>query len=139
RFDLRRIGAARRAEFPRTGGKIYGTRGRRADRHHDAIETQLPIAQHDNDRSRADDARRESALSLARRRQRRRLDRNSPLSQTTGAADLARRVDHGVRRRIVLVRPAAARWRAEACGENGYAAGGVGRAQMRWLYLIVVL
>ena len=56
----------------------------------------------------------EPALSVARRSQRRRLDRGPALSQAAGAADLARRRGDDARRRAVAVRPAAARRRAEA-------------------------
>ena len=60
----------------------------------------------------------EPALSLARRSQRRRLDRGPALLQAAGAADLARRGGDDARRRAVAVRPAPARRRAEA-GDGG--------------------
>ena len=63
-------------------------------------------------RGRADDARREPALRLARRQRAGRGDCGAHLSQAAGAADLARRDHHGMRRLAVAVRPAPAGRRA---------------------------
>ena len=122
--------------------KFTVRQGGDVDRRHGAVEAHLPVAAELDHRSRADDARREPALSLARRSQRGRLDRGAALSQAAGAADLARRGGDGVRRRAVAVRPAAAGRRAEAgqAAQAGDAAGGVSRDASRgpWLHCLVV-
>ena len=104
--------------YRETDRQVHRAPGRQCHRHHGAVEAHLPVAAELDHRSRAADARREPALSFARRSQRRRLDRDPALSQAAGAADLARRRGDVPRRRAVAVRPAAADRRAEA-GQAG--------------------
>ncbi len=99
RPDLRRHGDAAGAELSRADRQVHRAPGRQCHRHHGAVEAHLPVAAELDHRGRAADARREPALSVARRSQRRRLDRGAALSQAAGAADLARRRGDGPRRR----------------------------------------
>ncbi len=94
---------------------------RRTDRTHGAEPAHLPGPQHGDHRSRADDARRQPALSFARRSEQGRQRSGAALLQAARAADLARRHGHVLRRRPVAVRPAAAHRRA-AAGEGQSAA-----------------
>ena len=92
-----------RSELHCAGGQVYGPQRRRGDRHDGAVQAQLCLAPDDDERSGADDARAKPALSVARRYQRRRLDRDPALLQADGDADLVRRRGDDVGRRSVAV------------------------------------
>ena len=127
-YDLsfRRHGEPGRLELPRDRRALHGAQGRHGDRRHGAVETHLPVARwHVDHRGGAADARRQPALSVARRQQCRRIDRGAALPQAAGAADLARGVGDGAGRRAVVVGPQVADRRAEAGGEDCGAAGGI--------------
>jgi Cytochrome c-type biogenesis protein CcmF C-terminal len=85
------------------------------DKRDRAVEACLSVARrHVDHRGRIADARRQPAPPVARRQQRRRLDRAAAVSQAAGALDLARGAGDGAGRRAVIVGPPIADRRAEA-------------------------
>ncbi len=126
RIEARRRVAAAGAEFSRDDRAVRGEPRRQAAQRDDAVEAQLHHAGVVDNRGGAADARRQPALYLAWRYQRRRRHRGAHLSQAAGAADLVGTCPDGVRRHAVAVGSPAAGRRAEAGqGAARIAGGGV--------------
>jgi cytochrome c-type biogenesis protein CcmF len=120
------LGVIGETQLPRPRRPFYRAAPRRSHRGDGAVQAQLSFARHRHKPNRAHDARRFSALPVARRPNRGRFAGGAALLQALGAAHLARRGGDGGRRCAVAFGPATAGGRAEGGARQGRTvAGGV--------------